>query len=395
MRRSDFVMKLMSVVLFIAIAAYIGLYIYQAADKPLKTTVAVRYTVEDTGGAEGYIIRTESVLSGDGNTATLMAAEGEKLAVGQAVAIYYQGETALAQASTIRQLQLEIKQAQTDAALSSDQKTVNADASVLALSNAVQHKNYSNLEDLTLGIKKTVFADSGNQLSETDLAALNDRLTNLLSKNTGSNTIYTPVSGVFSAAVDGFEDIGPDKIKDLTPSSLQALFTTPNNTGGAPLGKLITGIKWYYAAVMDASNAHKLDGKDTAALQFTKSYNAQLDMAVESIGAEENGKCVVVFSAKRGISEMTVLRKLTAQIEFSSYTGLSIPKEAVYRENGDKTYIYLLTGLQAEKVSVDILSENGSSYIVKDGTENGTVLREGSEIIVKAKDLHDRKVVAR
>ena len=59
MLRSDFVMKLMSAVLFVAIAAYIGLYIFNVADKPLKTAVAVSYIVEESGNTEGYIIRNE------------------------------------------------------------------------------------------------------------------------------------------------------------------------------------------------------------------------------------------------------------------------------------------------------------------------------------------------
>lgn len=398
MLRSDFVMKLMSVVLFVAIAAYIGLYIFNTADKHLETAMAVRYTVEDSGSAEGYIVRSESVLEGDGNAVTLMAEEGEKLASGQAVAVHYEGETALERASKIRALQLEIKEAEADAAVSSDQTAVNADASILALSNAVQHKDFSNLEDLTLGIKKTVFTKSTDTISEAELTVLKNELAGLLAENSDTMTVYSPMSSVFSSVVDGYEAIGPDKLKDLTPVSFGALFMPAQSVGGAALGKLITGITWYYAAIMDASSAHKLDGKMTADLQFTKSYNARLEMKIESIGAEEDGKCVVVFSAKRGMSDMTALRKLTSEIEFNSFTGLSIPKSAVYREKDegtDKTYIYLLTGLQAEKVYVDIISENGDSYIVKDGTENATVLREGSEIIVKAKDLYDKKVVGR
>jgi hypothetical protein len=151
-------------------------------------------------------------------------------------------------------------------------------------------------------------------------------------------------------------------------------------------------------AILDSADAGLLSGEPAAALKFIKTYNAEMDMKIESIGPEENGKCVVVFSAKRGISDMTTLRQLTAQVEFSATTGLLIPKEAVYREtvkNEEKTYVFLLTGLQAEKVYIDILSETGESYIVKDGTENGTVLREGSVIIVEAKDLYHGKVVGR
>ena len=42
MQRSDFLMKLMSVVLLVAIAVYVGIYIYNKADNPLTTALAVR-----------------------------------------------------------------------------------------------------------------------------------------------------------------------------------------------------------------------------------------------------------------------------------------------------------------------------------------------------------------
>ncbi len=398
MRRNDFVIKLMSIVLFIAVAAYVGLYVFDKANKTLVTAPAVRFTVEECGSAEGFIIRSETVLTGSGSAVTLIAGEGEKLASGQAVAVHYEGESAMQRASEIRALQLQIKEAESDSSLSAE-KNEDAKTGLLALSDAIQHKDLRNLEALTLSIKKTIFTNAAHTFSDAELSALKERLAGLLSENTGTSTVYAPVSGVFSAGIDGFEAIGPDMLTDdMTPSSLQALFGTSPNTDGTALGKLITGITWHYAAVLDASDARKLDGRISVAVQFIKTYNERLDMKIESIGAEENGQCVVVFSAKRGVSDMTNLRSLTAQVEFSAYSGLLVPMEAVYYESGDygdKAYIYLLAGLQAEKVYVDILSENGDSFIVMDGTENSTVLREGSDIIVKGKDLYDGKVVGR
>ena len=408
MRRNDFVLKLMSIILFLAIASYIGLYIYDKANKTMETATLVRYTEEDSGIADGYIIRSETILTGGVGTVTLLAREGEKLASGQAVAIHYEGESALDRASEIYALQLEIKEAQEAAALTDEQRKAGAEAGIFALSEAVQRQDFSNFEDVALGIEKTVFTSSVKKVTEADLAVLRSRLARLLSENDGTSTVYSPASGVFSYALDGFEHIGPEKLVDLTPSSLEALFASPLNPGGTVvLGKLITGITWYYAAVMDKSDAAKLqaiadnsrlsDGP-VVSLKFTKTYNAKLYMKIVSFGAEENGKCVVVFSSKRGMSDIAALRRLTAQVEFGSTTGLLIPKEAVYHEtakNGDKTYIFLLTGLQAEKVYVDILSEAGENYIVKDGAENGTVLREGSSVIIKADDLYDGKVVGR
>lgn len=394
MRRSDFIIKLMSAVLFLAIVAYIGIYIYKSANKPIVTVKAVKYTVEDSGSAEGYIVRDETVLTEGGSTATLMVGEGEKVAAGQAVAVLYGGESALERASEIRELQLQIKEAEKAVAVSAEQKTANAGACILALSNAVQHKDLSTLQDLTLSVKTTIFTKN-DTVSAAEVSALKATLSGLLAKNTDTTAIYVPMSGVFSSVVDGYEAIGPEQLDDLTPSSMETVFAPSQYANNAAFGKLITGITWYYAAIMDAEDAHKLEGRSAIALQFTKTYNARLTMQIESVGAEENGKCVVVFSAKRNVSNMTALRRLTADIEFSALTGLLVPKEAVYLESDGRTYIFLHTGLQCEQVYVDILSENGDDYIVKDGTENNTVLRSGSDVIIKGKDLYDGKVVGR
>jgi hypothetical protein len=394
MLRSDFVMKLMSAVLFVAIAAYIGLYIFKAADKQLATTPAIRYTLEESGSAEGYIVREETLLAGTPDTVTLLTAEGKKVGAGQTIAVYYEGETALARASEIRALQLEIKEAESELESTAAVRTLDTNACILALSDAVSHRSFSDLQDLTFSVRYRVFTGKSEKVTDTDLSVLKGRLTQLLEENAGVKTVYSPMSGIFSSVVDGYEALKPDALTDMTPSSLKALFS-----GAQPeknvLGKLITGIKWYYAAVMNADDADKLSGKDIAVMQFTKTFNEKLEMKVESIGAEENGKVVVVFSSRQGISDIAALRTLTAEVAFDSMSGLLVPKEAVHTEPDGKTYIYLLTVLQAEKVYVEIISQDGSDYIVKDGAVNGTVLREGSEIIVKGNDLYDGKVVDR
>ena len=294
MMRSDFIMKLMSVVLFVAVAAYIGLYLYQSAKNPLRTELAARYAVEESGKMEGCIIRNETVLGGDNGVVTLKAGEGEKLGAGQAVAVYYEGEAALERASEIRSLQIQIKDAEAATAASAALTTSGTENCVLALSDAIEHQQYDQLQDLSYSVRQYVFTNTAGKLSENDRAALELRLNNLLSESTNTRTVYAPVSGVFSSTVDGHENLTPDNLGELTPSSLREIENAaPAETGS--LGKLITGITWYYAAVLDSENAEKLEGKKSATLQFTKTYFNELEMKIESIGEEINGRRVVVF----------------------------------------------------------------------------------------------------
>ncbi|MEL4106366.1 HlyD family efflux transporter periplasmic adaptor subunit [Oscillospiraceae bacterium WX1] len=391
MQRTDFLMKVMTGVLFIAIAAYIGLYIFNAVDKPLKTVVAVRSTLDESGRAEGYVVRSETVVTG-GGSATLLVSEGEKVASGETLAVSYQGAAALERASEIRALQIDIKEAEAPTSTAGG-----AGEAVLELSRAVISGNLENLGELTAGIHKQVFTGSGQQDGGADLDTMKAQLAQLLSENAGTQTVTAPMGGIFTAVVDGFEGTTPDDLDNLRPSSLKALFSTPGGTGNDVLGKLMTDIKWYYAAVMDDDDVQrltdKLKEKKTFSVHFVDTYSTALDMTVENIGPSENGQCVVVFSSKQEIPDIAAVRALTAQVEFDSVSGLAVPKEAVKTDPDGKPYIYLLTGLQAEKVFVDIRAEKGNNYIVCDGSENNTVLREGSVIIVRAKDLANGKVV--
>ena len=86
--------------------------------------------------------------------------------------------------------------------------------------------------------------------------------------------------------------------------------------------------------------------------------------------------------------------QLTAQV--NGVRRLVSVKEAVYHgtaKNGDKTLHIPSDRSAGGKVSV--VFGKPAKTIVKDGAENGTVLREGSSVIIKADDLYDGKVVGR
>lgn len=382
----------MSAVLFVAIVAYIGLYAWNNANKSVETATVEKYFSEESADADGYVVRTESLLGDGDGTQTVIVSEGEKVSKGQAVAVFYEGQDALEKASQIRALQLGIQEAEEELSAGGTRLPSDAENSVLELSNAVQHSNFDSLDQLTLGVKNRVFTKDKATVSGAELAALQNQLGSLIAGNTGSKTVYAPESGLFSSVVDGYEANTPDTLKDLTPSTLRAMFSNGGKPDAKAVGKLITEIKWYYASAMNTADAQKLKDMKTASVQFTNTYSASIDMAVESVGADESGKSVVVFSAKSSLSDLTALRELTARVVFGSVSGLSIPKAAVHTD-GPQPYIYLLTGLQAEKVTVDELGERGDKMIVKDGADSGTVLRAGADVIVKGKDLYDGKVI--
>jgi len=385
MKRSDFFIRLTTGLLFLAVACYIGVYLYRALANTYVTREAISYAVEETLSAQGYIVRTETVLTEGGVNALPIVGEGEKVAAGQAIAVEYLSTTALETASEIRSLRLKIAQLES-LGVANDDASFNA---VLQLSSAIHSHDLRRLDEISLFIDTSIFAH------ETDLHLLQSRLRELEGKSTGARIINAEMSGTFSHVVDGFEHINPDMLFEMSPADLVSFFETPLFVHGN--AKLITEFKWYYVAVMGFEDAFQLATGQMKNVQFFGAYNAEVEMRVESIGRSEDGLCVVVFSSDRGIHDVAPMRSLRADVVVNVITGIRVPKEAIHLDDDGNTFIYLQTSGYAEEVKVEILNppgEIGDSYLVRDGAEAGTPLRVDSIIIVRANNLYHGKVVS-
>ena len=388
MKRSDFYLRLTTAVLFLALVSYIGIYAYNASQKSYLTAPAISYTLEETVPAEGYVVRLETVVPGDREAVLPLVPDGVRAASGEAVAVEYTSREALAAAGEIRELRLRLEQTETNSdgrgGVSSTRE------SVIALSKAVQSGDLKGLDAIALDVETNVFENASGP--EDDPESLRARLAELEGRESGVQTIRAPVSGIFSQTVDGFENVGPDSLFGITPSGFNELFAVPSGVSGGA-GKLVTGIHWYYAAVMDSSDAARLPVGSPIAVHFTGAYQAAVDMLVERVGRKEDGMCVVLFSSDRGIYDITHLRFLRAEVAFGAITGIRVPKEAIHLEDDAGACVFIQTGVVAERVSVEILLEAGDSYLVRDGAETGGPLRAGATIIVKANGLFDGKVI--
>jgi hypothetical protein len=144
---------------------------------------------------------------------------------------------------------------------------------------------------------------------------------------------------------------------------------------------------------MDASEAEKLEDKATATLLFKSTYYDEMEMTIDRVSEAADGRCVVVFSAKRSLAEMLSLRAADGRGQFTSCSGLYIPEKAVYfDDNENGPYIYLLTGSRAEKVAVEILGRPRTA------TSSGTAPKRnrdsgGLRDHRPGEELYDGKVV--
>jgi len=388
MKRSDFFIKIITAVLFLAVVAYIGISIYSSLMNTVVTMPAISYSVEETLPANGFIVRTETVLHETGRDALPIVSDGVRVARGQPVAVEYLTSSALETASEIRSLRMRI--AQLEAAVGSRAVETSRLNSVLELSQAVSGGDLSRLDELIVNIETLVF--ESELPDEAGLASMRARLSSLERRNDGVRTFLSPYSGTFSHVIDGFEHISPGDLSELMPDELEELFENPSRAVGA--GKLVTSIRWFFASVMYAEDAFRLRTEQQVTLQFSGAFHYDKLMTVESVGrADADGMAVVVFSSDRGLHDIAHLREVRADVIFDTITGIRLPKEAIHLDSDGSLYVFIQTGVRAERVNVEILAEYGDIYLIPDGLHTGSALRPGSTIIVRGNNLYHGRVV--
>ncbi len=429
MKQGAILNRILMILLFLALAIYLGVYAYRSFTDPFSSTLCYAHTVDDSAEATGYVVRQEKVLPAQAGIVDILPDEGEKLAAGEAVAVVYRDEAALERKNQIRQLELELEQLEYSLRRDNNSSDVaQLDQSIFAalvdLRAGVSEGNYSKLEEEAMELKNLVFRRSytysNNAESVEGINALvkeTKQQLSTLKSAAGQDTARVRVSepGIYSGQVDGLESVlTPEALLEMNPSQLLGVKAQPVPEGAGQMGQLITHSRWYFGAVLPEAQAARLTEGRQILVRFFRDFTGEVSMLVERIGAPENGKVAVVFSSTRFLSQITLLRKQTVELIFDSQTGIRVPKTALRVEERTLTDpetkaetkiqqsgVYAVVGMQAEWKPVSILAEEEDFFLVapapfqndQNVNETKRALRAGDEIIVTAEDLYDGKVV--
>ena len=411
--------KVLMAVITLALLAYFGMQGLRYFQDPFSTTLAYHYAVEESLSLSGYVVRQEQVLPDESSgLLQLVREEGERVSAGGVVAAVFADQASLDLQTEIADLTSRIEQLQyaQEAELGvevTQRLDTQINQGILSYQASLAAGRFQDAEEqgstLRSQILKRDFSVSGSEDLTVQLQELQSQLQTLESQAAGSvRRITAPVSGLYSAVVDGYEEVlTPDSLEDLTPSALKSL--TADETAQSRVGKLILGEDWYYAAVMTAQEAQELEDADgELLLRFAQGVDTDLPVTLEYVSAEENGQAVVVLRGDLYLSELTLLREQSAQIIISGVEGIRIPREALRivteteeLEDGSVeettvTGVYCVSGREAEFKPVTVLYSNESFALVEpDVASNQELLRlrPGDEVIVTAKDLYDGKVL--
>ena len=404
MKQGKVLIRVIMILFLFVVLCYVGYAVYGALHDPLTTSVVIEYEAGEACFTTGYVLRDESVLTSRYPITVLSRSEGEKVGAGQAVAVGYLDDTAQQRQSRIDELTAQLNQLRyaysTELAFSDIAALESRIAGDLAsMAASVNRRDFTGAATTGAELKSLVLrrysdtSDAATIQSEiTELSAQLQSLTDLAGSDTRTITAGRP--GYFSGSADGFETLlRPDAIDSLTVSALETLEESVAPLPEGAFGKLISGNTWYYATVVPSEYAAQTSRGGTVTVTFSQDLAAAVTMTVERIGASENGRCVLVLSCGRYMADVTLLRRVSADVVFSSYSGLRVPKNAIRLSESGTPGVYILEGSTARWKSVSILYDNGESYVVELDKSNTANLWPGDEVIVEAKGLYNGKVV--
>ena len=393
-----------AVVLFLLLlAGYIVSGIFRGLETPIETMTAVEYESGTGYYASGYIVREETVLTSEQTITNLVLSEGQMAALGQPVAMGYASQEAQQRQQEISRLTDELVQLQYAAGTSAavyDQASMDAKIRDELVSVAVLlgKGRIADVRDAAPELKGLILRrgmdENGLQAIEAEISAVEAEIASLRSQLGGSvATIRAAKAGYFSGTTDGFESV-------LTPKNMTAMSVSDvanleagAKTAGA-IGKIISGDTWYYLAAVPMEHLKGLSVGQTVTVTFAQALSGSISMDVFAVGQEENGKAVLILECSHYLQDMTLARQQSADIAFTSLRGLRLPKEAVHVKEDGSVGVYVLESTRANWKPVEILLDNGETYLValdKSSTQN---LWPGDEVIVSGVEgLTDGKVV--
>lgn len=419
MKQGNALVNFVMIVLAAALACYLGVYVWDSFNDPFTTTYAYEYVSSEAVEAQGFLARAERVFEPRDGIVDVTRGQGERVGKGQTVALVHRDSHAVELQAEMDQLALEISLldyalGEGDGEASAARLDETVLQSMVELRGAAAVNDYSQLEDQVKAVKSQVLKRDYTYGQDLDMSQLQQQRKSLIdqhkalrSQSAGATSrITAPEAGTFSALVDGYESLlTTQSIFTLTPAQLDALQNQRAADNGAP-GKLITSNVWYFVTALPEADAKRLRAGNTVTVSFSGDFDQDVDMKVEQVGEAENGRCALVLSSDRCLRETMLLRQQSAEILFERHSGLRVPKTCLRmvtksttdKETGETMEenilgLYAVVGGQAEFKRVEIQGEGSDYYVVRPAAEGARALRAGDQVIVRATNLYDGKLL--
>ena len=402
MKKTSPLMRILPFAVLAAVLVYFAVQLYNYLSDPVTTTLVTEGQAEDTIALNGWLVRDEEVLPAQSGTLSRVQQEGQRVGVGQVLAMVYANDSALQTVSQIETLELQLQQLQfaltsyldPDAALKLDTSIT---GNILTLRRSLTGGDYtaaeSDIAQLKAAVLKRDHPYTSQEEIQTEIKSVEGQISSLKASLSGAAAVTAKAAGTYSAVCDGYETVLTTTfLETVTPGALARLQPAGEQSS---MGKLIYGDSWYYVVTLTEEQAAYLKGQGSVTLRFAKGFDQNIRMQVEAVSEPENGQAAVTLSCRRYLAQTTLLRHQAADVILRTYEGLRVPSNALRVSEEGVTGVYCLDGVTASFRPVAVLYQGQGYALVRpaDGTSDTRTLRVGDEVIATAGQLHDGKVI--
>ena len=421
--------KLAGFVITVVVLAgiYVGYQALQVLFPPNTYETALLATVADTVDADGVLLFDEVYVPG-GGTLGYLAADGERVSAGAAVAEIYSSpeQAGLRQQLTSLNDQIELLQrSQNTTATQLDSLKKERASALYDMMDALDSSAY---DETAQGEENYILAQNKLWVITGEVASFSDQITVLTqqaatvqSQLGNPSQITAPQTGYFiRSSSSGRLNAGSADILALDAANLKAYVeSSPEIALDGCAGKIVSGFTWYYAGVCSAKQAEKLLGRDgkpltkSVEIRFPGQVETPLKAKVSEVNIDaENDIARFVLSCEIINGDVLRLNCADAQIIVGRNTGLRVPAAAVHylKEDGSEAEgqgenyipgVYVKYGNLARFCRIDPVDDahpqitDGNDLIVLPSGTAGSVsqVRLYDEIIVSGQNLYDGKLL--
>ena len=376
-RKRKFNKKIIIYIAIFLVVIYVIYTIYLLIKQPTDIFTLEEGTLYSEETDIGYVIRDEVVVQGENykNGMEKIKAEGEKVAVNEAVFRYYtKNEESLKE--KIAELDTKIQEA-----MQNETETENGllQGDMVSLETQIDQKllEISTVNDTTkleeykkeineLITKKANIAGElspqGSYLKE----LIEERKNYENELNSGAEYVNSSKSGVVSYKVDGLEAVLKPTEECFSTLTKEYLENLDLKTGkivptSEESGKIIDNTYCYIATISNTEEAANAEVGDRVRVRLPS--GSEVSAEITYILQNDDDR-VLILRIEKGVEELISYRKISFDLIWWSETGLKVPNQAIVKEN-DLSYVVRNRAGYLNKLLVKVKREGEKYSIVE------------------------------
>ena len=399
--------KLLAVMMSLFLIVYAGYQAWTVFYNPYKTEIAVTYSVNESIHVNGIAVRTETVIEDqfDGSVSYIHE-DAAKVNKNKPIAYAHASSDTVNKMNRADELKKEINLLEEASSgvsqLYGSSEFINDQigTAVLTYFYNVSDENYSDFSDikdsLLLSInKKTAITGQPNSFDEriAILKAEYDELQNEINSDE-AKTVVAPRSGYFISSVDGFEGIiNKENLFEKSVSEIEDIINQDVVASEEKIGKIADNYKWYYVISVSESDAEKFIKGRNINVNFDGINDTLTFEIYEKITDDTSKNTVIVLLCNSFTQEIASIRQITADIIFSTVSGLRVSAEAVRFNENQEMGVFILDRNEVKFRKIEVVHTAGNYVLAKWNQGTKDALQLFDEVFVGGNDLYVGKVI--